>query len=222
MKSRTRLIGIVVVALVAEAIAVRLGWISDPLPKPHGTAVWTTSRAAGVTAFAALTLDVLFGLFISTGALDRWIPRGASVEVHRWLSSVALSLIAVHAVVLLADGWVRYDALDVAIPGMSSYRPGAVAIGILATYAALLVHLSFGWRKKIGVRAWRALHFLSFAIFIAAIVHGMLAGSDSSHRWLRHVYAGSGLIVSALVMLRITLAVGARITSSRRCSRVPS
>jgi methionine sulfoxide reductase heme-binding subunit len=116
---------------------------------------------------------------------------------------------------------VRYDALDILVPGVSSYRPAAIAIGIIATYAALVVHASFGWRKRIGQRAWRALHFLSFAIFIAAIAHGLLAASGG-HAWLRDVYAVAGLSVSVLVVLRVGVAVASRVTSSRRCSRVPS
>jgi methionine sulfoxide reductase heme-binding subunit len=220
--TRTRSIVSVVVALfVAEALAVRLGWIVDPLPRLSGPEAWTTSRSAGVIAFAALTLDMVFGLSISTGVLDRWIPRGASVDVHRWLSSVSLSLIAAHALVLMADRWVHYDALDVLVPGVSSYRAGAIAIGIIATYAALVVHASFSWRKRIGQRAWRALHFLSFAIFLAAIAHGLLAASGG-HPWLRQIYSAAGLIVTALVVLRVALAVGSRLTSSRRCSRAPS
>lgn len=215
--TRTRWIIVSVVSLcVVEALAVRLGWVSDPMPRLSGPWAWTTSRAAGVIAFAALTFDVIFGLTLSTGVLDRVVPRGASVDVHRWLSSVSLSLIAVHALVLVADRWVHYDALDVLVPGVSSYRPGAVAVGIVATYAALVIHASFGWRKRIGQRAWRALHVLSFAVFIAAIVHGLLAGSDASHAWLRHVYTGAGLSVTALVLLRLALAF--RRAAQRPCA----
>ena len=201
--TRTRWIGLVVLALAIEAIAVRLGLFADPIPKLAGTAVWTTSRAAGVTAFGALTLDMVFGLFVSTGAIDRWVPRGASVEVHRWLSSVALAFVAVHSLALLGDGTVHFDALDSLVPGLSSYRPGAVTFGVFAMYGALVVQLSFGWRKRIGVRAWRALHFVAFAVFVAAVVHGLLAGSDSGRDSMRALYASAGAIVLGLITLRI-------------------
>ena len=136
--TRTRWIGLAIAALVVEATLVRLGAIADPFPKLAGTAAWTTSRAAGVTAFGALTLDVVFGLFVSTGLVDRWVPRGASVDVHKWLSSVALALVGVHSVALLVDPAVHFDALDALVPGMSSYRAGAIAIGIVAMYGALV------------------------------------------------------------------------------------
>ena len=206
--TRTRVIQFLVLALIAEAIIVRLGILPDPIPHLAGTAAWTTSRAAGVIAFAALTLDVIFGLFVSTGLLDRFIPRGASVDVHKWLSSVALSLVGLHAAALLVDPWIHFDALDAVVPWLSSYRPGAVAIGVLAMWGAVLVHASFGWRKRIGVRAWRAIHFTAFAVFVAAVAHGITAGTDASR--LRIVYASAGIVVTALVLARIALGVGTR------------
>lgn len=219
--TRARWITLAVVVLAADALAVRLGWLDHALPRLAGPQAWTCSRAAGVTAFVALTLDVVFGLFVSTGVLDRWVPRGASVDVHRWLSGVALALIGVHAVALLADAWLKYDALDLIVPGLSSYRAGPVAIGIAATYGAVLVHQSFGWRKRIGVRAWRALHFTAFAVFVAAVVHGVLAGTDARHPGMRALYLGAGITVGALVVLRIAGALARRFMP-RAAARAPA
>ena len=212
--TKTRWIALLIIALAVEAFAVRLGWFDDSIPKLVGTAAWTTSRAAGVTAFAALTLDVIFGLFVSTGILDRWVPRGASVDVHKWLSSVSLGLVAIHSLALLGDATIKFDALDSLVPWMSSYRPGAVTLGVFAMYGALVVHLSFGWRKKIGVRVWRALHGMAFAVFIAAVAHGLMAGTDAAHEGMRALYVGSVATVGTLVVLRIFMGI----YSSRRRS----
>ena len=205
--TRTRVIASIVVALAVAAALVRLGAIADPLPHLAGTAAWTTSRAAGVTAFAALTLDVVFGLFASTGLLDRWVPRGASIDVHRWLSSVALVLVGVHSLALLVDPAIHFDALDALVPGMSPYRAFAVALGVVAMHVAIVVHLSFGWRKKIGVRAWRMLHSLAFAVYLLGVAHGLLAGSDAHHTNMHVVYASSAALVGGLVGARVALAL---------------
>jgi sulfoxide reductase heme-binding subunit YedZ len=203
--TRTRVVASIVIAIAIEAILVRVGVIADPIPHLAGTAAWTTSRAAGVTAFAALTLDVVFGLFVSTGLLDRWVPRGASIDVHRWLSSVALVLVGVHSLALLVDPAIHFDALDALVPGMSPYRAFAVALGVIAMHAALVVHLSFGWRKKIGVRAWRLLHSLAFAVYVLGVAHGLLAGSDAHHTNMHVVYASSAAVVGALVLARLAV-----------------
>lgn len=199
-----------VLLLVLDAVAVRAGVATGAIPKLAGTSLWVTSRAAGVTAFVALTLDVVFGLLVSTGAADRLIPRARSVELHRWLSTVALGMTAVHAFALLGDRFVRFDVLDVLVPFLSSYRSVAVALGVLAVYGAVLVHASFSWRRYLGAKTWRRLHYLSFLLFAAALLHGVLAGSDSSALGMQALYASSAMVVGALGLYRVVGASGSR------------
>ena len=188
--------------LVVEALAARAGWTESLLPRGAGPWPWLASRAAGVTAFVALTLDVTFGLFVSTGAADRWISRARSVDIHRWLSSAALALVATHALLLLGDDFVRFDLLDAMVPFLSPYRPAAVALGLFAAALAGLVHMSFVMRHRIGVAAWKRLHRLTFGIFALAIAHGLLAGTDASAPWLRGLYLVSAAAVAALLLQR--------------------
>ncbi len=201
--------------LVIDALAVRMGVATGAIPKLAGTSLWITSRAAGVTAFVALTLDVVFGLFVSTGAADSVIPRGRSVDVHRWLSTVALTLTALHAVALLGDRFVRFDVLDVLIPFLSSYRAFAVALGVLAAYGALLVHASFSWRRRLGPKTWRKLHYLSFFVFASALLHGLLARSDRSAPGMQVLYISSLTVVGALGLYRALTSRGARVHARR-------
>lgn len=154
--------------LVVDAIAMRIGMGTGAIPTLAGPSLWITSRAAGTTAFLALTLDMVFGLFISTGAADRWIPRARTVEIHRWLSTVSLSLTAVHALALLGA---RFDILELTVPFITDVRPFTVGLGVLAAWAAVAVHVSFDWRKRLGNKTWRRLHYVSFAAFAAAVVH---------------------------------------------------
>jgi sulfoxide reductase heme-binding subunit YedZ len=201
--TRTRWIVLVVTLLALQALAARLGLVPDLIPRLAGTAAWTASRAAGVTAFAALALDVVFGLLLSTGLVDRWIPKAASVDVHRWLSGIALAMTAGHAAALVVDPSVHFDALDALVPMIAPYRAGAVALGVAALWGAIALQLSFGWRKRIGVRAWRALHAISFAVFVAAVIHGVAAGSDTGRLGLRALYLGAGGLVAALTAVRL-------------------
>ena len=52
----------------------------------------------------------------------------------------------------------------------------------------LVIYASFSLRRRIGVRNWRRLHYLTFGVFGAATVHGLAAGTD---RWALPLYAGS-------------------------------
>lgn len=192
------------VLLVLDALVARMGLGASVLPQLAGSALWISSRAAGVTAFVALTLDVAFGLLVSTGAADRVLPRARIVDAHRWLSAATLSLTALHAGALLGDRFIRFDLLDVLIPFVSRYRPFAVGLGLLAAYAALLLHQSFTWRKRLGAKLWRSLHAISFVAYAAALLHGLYAGTDA--RALAGVYLASGALVGALLLHRVSLA----------------
>jgi methionine sulfoxide reductase heme-binding subunit len=201
--------------LLLDAVGVRLGLTAGAIPTLAGTSLWVTSCAAGVTAFVALTLDVVFGLLVSTGAGDRIVPRGRSVDVHRWLSAVALALTAAHALVLIGDGFVRFDLLDVLVPFASTYRSVAVALGVLAAYGALVVHTSFSMRRRIGTKTWRKLHYLSFFVFAAALFHGLFAGSDSSSPGMQALYVASATLVGSLSLYRALTSLGGRSQARR-------
>lgn len=196
------LIGLVVIA-VAGALASRLGIATVDVPRAETTAPWLLSRISGLTAFVALSLDVILGLLVSTRAANHLFGKGVAVELHRWISPITLALVLGHGVLLLADGYIRFDALDVLVPFASSYRPVAVGLGVLAAYLALVVHASFSFRKRIGPAMWRRLHYLSFVALAGSALHALLAGTDSASWFVRGLYAVPLAIVAVLLVVRI-------------------
>ena len=198
----------IVIGLLLTSAAARLGIVSVNLERPHTHWFWYFSRAAGISAYLALTLSMLWGLLLSTSLADRWIARGRSVELHKWISAVALALILAHALVLVGDPFVRYDLVDVLVPFASTYRSIAVALGVLSAYATVVVLGSFWLRRLLGQRTWCALHMLSFPTFGLITLHGMLAGSDSAAPWMRLIY----LFSSAIVLLLVSYRLVARLT----------
>ena len=201
---RGLVIGLVLLA-VAGAFASRLGVAHVAVPRVETTAPWLLSRVTGVTAFVALSLDVILGLLVSTRAASHLFAKGVAIDLHRWLSPLALALVLAHVVLLLADGYVRFDVLDVLVPFASPYRPVAVGIGVLAAYVAFVVHASFAFRKRIGSTWWRRLHYLSFLALVGSALHAVLAGSDASSWLVRVAYAVPLAIVVALVGYRIVI-----------------
>jgi len=196
------LVGVLLAALLG-AIATRTGTIVTSLPRPSGTGAWMLSRATGLLAYVALSIDVIVGLLVSTRSADRFVPRGALVDVHGWLSPLALAFVVAHGGVLLADSYASFDIIDLVVPFASSRWPVAVGVGVLAAYLALVVHLSFGMRKRIGTATWRRLHYLSFVAFVLVTIHAIAAGTDRSTGWFVSVYAGTLLIVASLVAVRV-------------------
>ena len=61
-----------------------------------------------------------------------------------------------------------------------------------------LIIVSFPLRKRIGMRAWRRLHWATFGIFALATVHGLAAGTDTATPWAFALYVGAvGSVVFA-------------------------
>lgn len=197
--TRPLLIGVLAGALVLVAAASVLG----VLPHAAGPEPWWIARASGVTALVALSLDVSCGLMLSTGAGKAWLPRGLAVELHRWLSPITLALVAGHAAILLVDGAVPFDALDLLVPFVAPYRPAAVGVGVIAAYLAVVVHVSFALRKRIGTRWWRRLHALSFVSYAGALIHTLAAGTDAARPWMLAVVGPPVVVVFALLARRI-------------------
>lgn len=204
-------IGLVALALLG-AIASRAGWGAISVPRPAATGPWLIARASGYAAFVALSLDVIAGLLISTRAGDRWLARGQLVDLHGWLSPLALALLVGHVLALLADRYIRFDVLDVLVPMLSPYRPVAVGLGIAAAYCAVVVHASFGLRRRLGTKLWRRLHYLSFVALGAAAVHAVLAGTDAARAWAIAICAAPLLGAAVLIAGRLR-AAGSRVRS---------
>jgi predicted ferric reductase len=97
---------------------------------------------------------------------------------HQTLAWTGLSMLGLHAGALLVDPTLRFGLPSVLVPFASTWRPAAVAAGVVAAWLALMLALSFRLRRRIGQRGWRRLHYASFAGFVLALGHALTAGTD--------------------------------------------
>lgn len=156
----------------------------------HDPTFWLLARASGLTAYALLTASVLAGLVLKSRPSRRL--RAASVmELHKTLAVTGLGALALHSVALVLDSTVKVTVAALLVPGLVSYRPAAVAAGVVSGWLFALVAASFWLRKRIGVRAWRRLHWITYALFALATVHGLAAGTDTAQPWARGLYLGA-------------------------------
>lgn len=167
---------------------------------------WVVSRSTGLVAFGLLTCAMLAGLLVRTRSPVGSVRGAGMVDLHRHFSLLALVAIAVHGTSLLFDGTVDVSPAALVVPGLVPYRPVWTGIGVVAAEIALLVHLSFRFRSRIGVPAWRRIHWLTYAAFAGAAVHGIAAGTDSGVTWVTAFYAGSIAAVAALTGWRAVTA----------------
>jgi predicted ferric reductase len=152
---------------------------------------WLLARSSGLTAYVLLTGSVLAGLTVKSRLLGRAVKAASVVDVHRFLALLGLGMVALHAVAIALDQTLRMPVAGLVVPGLSPYRPAAVAWGVLAAELATLIVVSFSVRRRIGMRNWRRLHWATYLVFILATVHGLTAGTDSSQPWALDLYLGA-------------------------------
>ena len=68
---------------------------------------------------------------------------------------------------------------DAIIPFRSPYRPIWVGLGAVAFDMLLAVAITSALRRRIGSAAWRGVHWLAYACWPIAVVHGLGSGSDA-------------------------------------------
>jgi methionine sulfoxide reductase heme-binding subunit len=166
------------------------------------TTAWYVARAGGMLAFALLTASVVLGLTLSGRArLKRW-PRFAVEDVHRFVGLLAGGFVAVHVVGLLADTYVPFSFAQVLVPGTSSYRPLATALGVVALELLAALAVANRYRKRLSYRFWRRTHYLNFAVWTLALVHGIASGTDSGTPWAVLLYGVTAGSVAGLTAWR--------------------
>lgn len=181
---------------------------------------WYLTRILGVLAYAALSGSVIYGLLLSTGVLDAVAHRTVSFTLHQDLSAIGLGLALVHAALLTLDHSIPFTVLEVVVPFVAPYRPLWVGLGQVALGLTIVVIASFSVRRRIGQPRWRALHYLTFLVFLAATAHGLMAGSDTSAPWAFWGYLLTTASVAFLMGYRVVLAaLGGR---QARADRQPS
>jgi predicted ferric reductase len=164
---------------------------------------WYVARSGGVAAWAMLAFSVVWGLVLSTKAFGSKPRPNWLLDLHRFVGGAALVFTGIHVASLVLDSYISFGLTEVLVPFTSSYRPAAVAWGVIAFYLLLAVEITSLLRKRLPKRAWRATHYLSFPLFILGTAHGVTAGTDKDTFLLRAAFIVVTAAVGGLTALRI-------------------
>ena len=167
---------------------------------------WFVSRAAGIVAFLALWLSTAWGITISSKGIGGLVSGPVAVTVHNVTSWLALGFGVVHGLALLGDQVVSFTLSALAVPFASAYQPFLTGLGTLGLYVGVIVTAAFYAKKRLGYKAWRTVHGLSYLVFAALIVHSALLGTDSSLPVMQAMYLVAGGSVLFLTLFRVLTA----------------
>lgn len=167
--------------------------------------LWFASRGSGVVSLVLSTAVVCLGLL----TVVRWqrpgLPRFLTVEFHRRVALLSIVFLAIHIVTAIIDPYTSLGVLAAVVPLASSYRPVAVALGVISVDLTLAIIVTSLLRERIGHRVWRAVHWLAYGAWPLAVLHGLTAGTDAFAPWM--------LVIEGLCVLAVGAALAWRLTA---------
>ncbi|MDQ6796535.1 MAG: ferric reductase-like transmembrane domain-containing protein [Actinomycetota bacterium] len=150
-------------------------------------AMWYVTRGSGTVSLLLLTTSVVLGVStVVRWATVRW-PRLVVEGLHRNVSLLAVAFLGAHIATAVIDGFVPIRWLDVVVPFGSAYQPLWLGFGALAFDLLIAVILTSLLRVRFGQHSWRAVHWLVYACWPIAVVHGLGIGSDGGQPWMMSV-----------------------------------
>jgi methionine sulfoxide reductase heme-binding subunit len=126
---------------------------------------------------------VVLGVLSSLRFQSAGWPRFLTTGLHRNLALMTLVFLALHIVTAVVDPFTHLGWLTAVLPFSSYYRTLWLGLGTIAfeLFAAIVVTSLL--RGVIGPAAWRAIHWLAYASWPIAVIHGFGTGTDAWSIW---------------------------------------
>jgi methionine sulfoxide reductase heme-binding subunit len=171
--------------------------MSGALAAAGPSAYWYLTRSSGAVALLLLTFAVALGVLdVRRWHRPQW-PRFLVDSLHRSASLLAMVFLVIHILTAVLDSYAPISLADALIPFAGSYRPFWLGLGAVAFDLLLAVTITSLLRQRVGYHGWRAIHWLAYASWPVALLHGFGTGSDANQGWL---------LIGSLACLAVVLA----------------
>ena len=174
-----------------------------PLAAAGPSAYWYLTRSTGTVALLLLTGAVVLGVIdVRRWSTPRW-PRFVVDSLHRNVALLAMVFLALHILTSVLDSFASISLLDAFVPFAGSYRPFWLGLGAVSFDLLLAVTITSLLRRRLGYASWRAVHWLAYASWPVALLHGLGTGSDVKSAWLLMLSAACLALVLVAVLVRV-------------------
>ncbi|MDQ1533224.1 MAG: methionine sulfoxide reductase heme-binding subunit, partial [Actinomycetota bacterium] len=184
----------------------------------NAKALWYLTRGTGVVTLLLLTASVVLGILqVTRWSSARW-PRFVTAGLHKNVSLLVVVFLSVHIATAVIDPFAPIRWLDAIVPFGSAYRPLWLGLGAIGCDLLIALIVTSLLRVRIGYSRWRLVHWLSYACWPVALVHGLGTGSDTRHPWALSIEALSVVLVAGAAWWRIgwsvTVPAGRRVIAA--------
>ncbi len=185
-------------------------------------ALWYLARATGAVTLVLLTLTVALGIANERRWAPRRTPRFIVDHLHRFASLLVVAVLTIHILTNVIDGYVQIRLVDAVVPFVGSYRPLWLGLGAVAFDLLIALIVTSLLRARIGVRTWRAIHWLAYACWPVAFAHGLGIGTDvGGGGWMLWLSAACAAIVVVAIWARLALPSRPAASSAPTARTVP-
>jgi DMSO/TMAO reductase YedYZ heme-binding membrane subunit len=108
-----------------------------------------------------------------------------------------------HVGAIVADSYEHFGRADVLVPLASSWKPVAVAWGVVSMYFLVAIEATSLAMKTLPKRLWRAVHYTSVIVFVLSTIHLLSAGTDRENVVLRIAAATVTAVAVSLLIFRV-------------------
>jgi DMSO/TMAO reductase YedYZ heme-binding membrane subunit len=130
----------------------------------------------GLAAMTLLTLNILIGLVMSVkyNPVRNWPHRRINTfKIHNWTAYIALTFAAIHPVIILFSSTAKFTLVDILYPVNAPRQPWINVLGALALYTLAFVVVTSYFRRELGRKKWKTLHFTAYGTAALFYVHGI-------------------------------------------------
>ena len=165
--------------------------------------LWFVSRGSGLALLAGFSAVAVLGVAARLGSVPRGWSRLGLGELHRALALFCVAFLGLHVLTAVLDPYVTIGWAATLLPFASPYRTLAIGLGAVAVDLAGAVLITSLARRRLGYRAWRAVHWLAYLAWPAAFWHSVTAGTDLRIWWVALVVWGCALAVATACLARL-------------------
>jgi len=163
---------------------------------------WVIARSSGIVTWALATCVVAWGLLLRTRLFGRVYEGTRILNLHKYLGALTLLFLTAHVVALILDPYVKFTVPMVLVPGLASWQPVAVSLGVIAMWLMIPVSIIGRMLNRWPAlnAAFRKTHIAAYIMWPFATAHYIMAGTDAMTLWsLAILVVGTGSLVFLLL-----------------------
>ena len=166
--------------------------------------LWYTTRGAGAVTLILLSAVVVLGIAGTQRIQSSGWPRFLTTGLHSNLALMTLVFLGLHVVTAVVDPFTNLGWAAAFIPFDSFYRTFWLGLGVISFELLLAIIATSLVRGFVGHRAWRAIHWLTYAAWPIGVLHGIGTGTDTWSAWMLSISLGCVAAVGIAAILRIS------------------